>query len=68
MVEQGIWKITTKLELMELYKNLDIAVDIKKRRFKRIGHVVRVDQRRTVKKIFESKLEGSTKRRRPRLK
>ena len=32
-----------------------------------IGHVVRTDQGRTVKKIFESKLEGSRGRGRPRL-
>ena len=32
-----------------------------------IGHVVRMDQGSRVKKIFESKLEGSRRRRRPRL-
>ena len=32
-----------------------------------IGHVVREDQGRTVKKIFESKPEGSTRRGSPRL-
>ena len=32
-----------------------------------IGHVLRMDQGRTVKKIFESKPEGSRRRVRPKL-
>ena len=32
-----------------------------------IGHVVRIDQGRRVKKIFESDLEGSRRRGRPRI-
>jgi hypothetical protein len=32
-----------------------------------IGHVVRIDQGRIVKKIFESKQEGSRRRGRPRM-
>ena len=67
MVEQGIWRIRTNQELRELYKDLDIVADIKKKRLEWIGHVVRMDQGRTVKKIFESKPEGSRRRGRPRL-
>jgi hypothetical protein len=52
---------------MALYKDLDIAADIKKKRFEWTGHVVRTDHGRTVKKIFESKPEGSRRRGRPRL-
>jgi hypothetical protein len=52
-------------ELRELYKDLDIAVDIK--RLEWIGHVVRMDQGRAVKKIFESKSEVSRRRGRPTL-
>jgi hypothetical protein len=55
VVEQGIWRKRSKQELRELYKELDIIADIKKERLERIGHVVRMDQRRTVKKIFEIK-------------
>jgi hypothetical protein len=45
--------------LKELYKNLDIVADIEKKRLECAGHVLRKDQGRTVKKIFESKPDGS---------
>ena len=67
LVEQGIWRIRTNKELRELYKDLHIVANIKKKRLEWIGHVVRMDQGRTVKKIFESKLEVSRRRGRPRL-
>jgi hypothetical protein len=38
--------------LKELYKYLDILAGIKKKRFEWIGHIVRMDQKWTVKKIF----------------
>jgi hypothetical protein len=40
--------------LRELYKDLHIVADIKKKRLEWIGHVVRMDQGRTVKKILET--------------
>ena len=66
MVEQGIWRIRFGQELREVYKDPDIVADIKRKRLEWIGHVVRMDQGRTVKKIFESKQEGSSRRGRPR--
>jgi hypothetical protein len=51
--------------LKELYKDLDIIADIKKETLEWTGHVVRIDRGETVKKIFESKPEGS-RRGRPR--
>jgi hypothetical protein len=65
VVEQGIWRISD-LELRELDKDLDIVADIKKTRLEWIGHVVGMDQGKTVKKLFESKPEGSRRRGRPR--
>ena len=53
--EQGIWRIRTNQELREIYKDLDTAAAINKKRLERIGHAVRIDQERTVKKISESK-------------
>ena len=61
-----MWRKRTNQELRELYKYLDIVADIKKEILEWIGHVVRINQGRTVKKIFESKLEGS-RRGTPRL-
>ena len=62
MFEQGIWKIRTNQELRELHKDLDTVANIKKKRLEWVGHVVRMDQGRIVKKIFESKPEGSRRR------
>jgi len=67
VVEQGMWRKRTNEELRELYKYLDIVADNKKETLEWIGHVVRINQGRTVKKIFESKLEGSRRRGTPRL-
>ena len=54
-VEQGIWRIRTNQELRELCKDLDIVAGIRNKRLEWIGYVVRMDEGRTVKKIFESK-------------
>ena len=53
--------------MRELHKDLNIATDIKKRKLEWIQCVVRMDQRRTVRKIFESKPEKSRRRASPRL-
>ena len=37
--------------------------DIKKKQLEWIGHVVRMDKGRTVKKVFDSKPEGNRRRR-----
>lgn len=55
MAEQGVWRIRTNQELWEPYKELAIVADIKKERLECVGHVVRMDQGKTVKKIFQSK-------------
>jgi len=46
---------------------LIFLADMKNKRLEWIGQVVRMDQGRRVKKIFESKPEGSRRRGRPRL-
>jgi hypothetical protein len=55
VAEQGVRRIRTNQKLGEPYKELDILAAIKKKRLEWVGHVVRMDQGRTVKKIFESK-------------
>ena len=65
--ENGQWRIKTNLELMTKYKPQDIVTVIKIRRLEWLGHVVRMNETRSVKKIFEGKLEGRRGRGRPRL-
>ena len=65
--ENGQWRLKTILELIKKYKSQDIVAVIKIRRFERLGHVIRMNETRSVKKIFEGKLEGRRCRGRPRL-
>jgi hypothetical protein len=53
--------------LRELYKAPDLVVDINRKQPEWLDHVTRIDQRRVVKKIFDSKPEGRRKVGRPRL-
>jgi transcription termination factor 2 len=57
----------TNEELMTKYKAPDIVNVIKIRRLEWLGHVVRMNETRSVKKIFEGKLEGRRSRGRPKL-
>jgi hypothetical protein len=56
--ENGQWRIKTNLELMTKYKSQDIVTVIKIQRLEWIGHVIRINETRSVKKIFEGKLEA----------
>ena len=53
MVEQGIWRIRTYRKLRELCEDVDLVADIKGKTLEWVGHLVRVDQGRKVKKIFD---------------
>ena len=67
VAEQGMWRIRNNRELSGLHSDQDITADVTKERLEWIGHVVRMDKGRPVKKILEMKPEGSRKRGRPRL-
>jgi hypothetical protein len=54
-------------ELMTKYKTPDIVSIIKIQRLEWLGHMVRMNETRSVKKIFERKLEGRRGRGRSRL-
>lgn len=56
MVEQEIWRIRTYQELCELHKDVDITVDIKKKR-QGWKHQIRMARGKIVKKIFQVKPE-----------
>jgi hypothetical protein len=65
--ENEQWRIKTILDLMTKYKSQDIVTVIKIRRLELIGQVIRMKDTRSVKKIFEGKLDGKRGRGRPRL-
>jgi hypothetical protein len=61
------WRIKTNEELMTKYKASDIVNVINIRRLEWLGHVVIMNKTRSVKKIFERKLERRRSSGRPRL-
>jgi transcription termination factor 2 len=65
--DNGQWRIKTNAELITKYKVPDIVNVIKIRRLDWLGHVVRMNETRSVKKIFEGKLERRRGKGRPRL-
>jgi ribosomal protein S19E (S16A) len=56
--ENGQRRIKMNEELMTKYKASDVVNVIKIRRLEWLGHVARMNETRSVKKIFEGKLEG----------
>jgi hypothetical protein len=65
--ENGNWRIKINSELERKYKSQDIVSVIKFRRLEWLKHFIRMNETRTVKKIFEKKLGGRKGRGRPRL-
>jgi hypothetical protein len=65
--ENGQWRIKTNTELITKCKSQGIVTVIKIGRLEWLGHVIRMDETGSVKKIFEGKLEGRRGRGRPRL-
>ena len=51
--ENGQWRIKTNEELRNKYKSQDIVTVIKIRRLEWLGHVSRMNETRSVKKICE---------------
>jgi hypothetical protein len=65
--EKGQCRIRNNAELITKHKSQDIVTVIKIRRLEWLGHVIRINETRSVKKILEGKLEGRRGRGRPRL-
>jgi hypothetical protein len=55
ITEQGFCGIITNGKLKELHKKLDLVLDIESRRSELLGRVVRMDQTRVAKIVFERK-------------
>ena len=64
--ENGQWRIKTNAELITKYKSQDIVTVMKIWRLEWLGLVIRMNETRSVKKIFEGKLEGRRGRGWPR--
>jgi hypothetical protein len=64
--EDGSWRIRMNYELNELIGNADIVRCIKSRRIAWLGHVMRMDDKRTSKRILQWKPIGMRTRGRPR--
>jgi hypothetical protein len=63
--KDGSWRIRMNYELSELVKNTDIVRFIKSRRMAWLCHVMRMDEKRTPKRILEWKPIGRRLRGRP---
>jgi hypothetical protein len=61
------WRIRTDDELRALYRKRNIVTTIKARRLEWAGHLLRVSDDRTVKKVFLGKPDGRKKVVRPKL-
>jgi hypothetical protein len=64
--EDGPWRIRMNYELNELIENADMVRFIKSRRIAWLDHVMRMDDKRTPKRILEWKPIGTRIRGRPR--
>jgi hypothetical protein len=54
--ENGQWRIKTNAELITEYQSQNIVTVIKIARLEWLGHVVRMNETRSVKKTFEGNL------------
>ncbi|XP_067130443.1 uncharacterized protein [Centruroides vittatus] len=63
--ERGEWRIRSNKELEDLYENSDIVTEIKRGRFRWIGHLERMDPERNVSQVYRERPEGKSWRGRP---
>jgi hypothetical protein len=61
--ENSYWRIKMSREIYNKFKSPDIVTVIKVHRLECVGHVVRMDGERTVKKLLEGKPGGGRKKR-----
>jgi hypothetical protein len=64
--EENEWRIRNNQELRNMYGQPEIIGDIKSKRLGWLGHVVRLEEDRMVKRIFEGHPGGRRKTGRPR--
>jgi len=64
--DNGIWRIRKNKEIYDLFREPDIIVIIKRGRLRWLGHLLRMDEDKTVQKIFRGNPGGKRKRGRPK--
>jgi transcription termination factor 2 len=57
-IEQGVWRIRSNPEIHNMGKSPDIVTEINVRRLEWLGHVVRMEDTRVPKIVFNAKPEG----------
>lgn len=62
----GSWKVKSNAELRELFASPDLVAEVRSRRLAWLGHLERLDENRTVKRLFRNRPEGRRKVGRPR--
>jgi hypothetical protein len=65
--ENGTWRRKYNHELYKLFNEPDIIGYIKVNTLELAGHLIRTSENRTIKKIFNTKREGTRKVGRPKL-
>ncbi|GFT12672.1 uncharacterized protein TNCV_5094421 [Trichonephila clavipes] len=65
--ENGTWRRKSNLELYQAYKVSDIVNFIKIQRIKWASHVIRMNEDRTTKKVFNAQPIGTRRKSRPNL-
>jgi hypothetical protein len=65
--DQNGWRIRTNDELQVVYRKPNIVITIKVRRLEWAGHIVRIPDDGTVKKVFVGKPDGRREAGRPKL-
>jgi hypothetical protein len=64
--EGNEWEIRNNQELRNMYGQPDITTEIKSKGLEMLGHVVRTEENRMIKRVFEGQPGGRRKTRRPR--
>jgi hypothetical protein len=65
--ENEIWRKRYNYELYEIFNNSNIVSYIKVKRLAWAGHLMRMNDNRTLKKIFNTKLDGVRRVGRPKM-
>ncbi|KAI5732183.1 hypothetical protein M8J77_022872 [Diaphorina citri] len=65
--ENGTWRIKKNKEIRDLFNEPDIVANMRCRRMRWMGHVLRRDDESLIKSVWEGELTGTRRRGRPKL-